>query len=214
MARERAVCRGNRCPILQPRSHTRRWDERGRRHRFRLRHVVKVLNATEFYSERGGGVRGHLTQKGHVSCQLGHAHIVVAPGPRDSDEPVVTQPLLFGGAAPRVIRIAGPPLPYDPTYHLLWRVDKLRAIVRRECPDVLEIDSPYAAAAACLSAPRRDFGVRTFVWHADFIDTYLRVMLEGHARVSARAASLVLEPIWSMVRRIAARCDATFVAAR
>jgi alpha-1,6-mannosyltransferase len=175
---------------------------------------MKVLNATEFYSERGGGVRSHLTQKGHISCQLGHEHIVVAPGPRDSDERLTGEPLRVGGAAPRIIRIAGPPLPYDGTYHLLWRVDKLRSIAMRESPDVLEIDSPYAAAAACLSVPRRYFGVRTFVWHADFIDTYLRVMLERRARLSAKTATFLLEPLWSMVRRIAARCDATFVAAK
>jgi alpha-1,6-mannosyltransferase len=175
---------------------------------------MKVLSATEFYSERGGGVRSHLTHKGHVSCQLGHEHVVVAPGPRDCDEPVASEPLQVGRAAPRVLRIAGPPLPYDPTYHLLWRLDKLRSIAVRESPDVLEIDSPYAAAAACLSVPRRHFGVRTFVWHADFIDTYLRVMLERGARTPRKAATVLLEPLWSMVRFIASRCDATFVAAK
>src|SRR4051812_43733208 len=46
---------------------------------------MKVLDVTEFYSERGGGVRSHLTLKSHVLCQLGHEHVVVAPGPRDAD---------------------------------------------------------------------------------------------------------------------------------
>jgi alpha-1,6-mannosyltransferase len=165
---------------------------------------VKVLNVTEFYSERGGGVRSHLTLKGQVSCQLGHEHVVVAPGPIDEDERLGEQ---------RVIRIAGPALPYDPTYHLLWRVDKVRSIVKREAPDVLEIDSPYAAAASCLSVPREWFGVRTFVWHSDFIDTYLQSALVERAGVSRTTASAVLEPLWAMVRSIASRCDATLVAA-
>jgi alpha-1,6-mannosyltransferase len=112
------------------------------------------------------------------------------------------------------LRIAGPPLPYDPSYHLLWRADKVRSIVVREHPDVLEIDSPYAAAAACLSLPRGSFGVRTFVWHADFIDTYLGVMLERHAHTRGGVARAILEPLWAMVRFIGARCDATFVASR
>jgi alpha-1,6-mannosyltransferase len=111
-----------------------------------------------------------------------------------------------------LIRVGGPALPYDPTYHLLWRVDKVRAIVRRERPDVLEIHSPYVAAAAALSVPRAHFGVRTFQWHADFIDTYLRTMLER--RVSSTSADLILAPLWAMVRRIAEGCDATFVASR
>ena len=139
---------------------------------------------------------------------------MVAPGPRDSVETGPNRSLSAIGAAPRVIRIAGPPLPYDPTYHLLWRLDKLRRIAIRESPDVLEIDSPYAAAAGCLSLSRKYFGVRTFMWHADFIDTYVRVKLERDAGVSTQLATIALEPLWSMVRGIAARCDATFVASK
>ena len=113
---------------------------------------MKVLNVTEFYSERGGGVRSHLTQKGHVSCQLGHEHVVVAPGPSRQRRKLRTARRSHAGkVAPASryasIRIGGPSLPYDPTYHLLWRVDKVRALVERERPDVLEIDSPYVAAA-------------------------------------------------------------------
>jgi alpha-1,6-mannosyltransferase len=187
---------------------------------------VKVLDVTEFYSERGGGVRSHLTLKGHISCQLGHQHIVVAPGPGDSDEwldemqqvrqtqPVEPMQRSKTVTRARVVRIGGPALPYDPTYHLLWRVDKVERLVIRESPDVLEIHSPYAAAAACLMVPRRHFGVRTFVWHSDFIDTYLRVMLEDQLGLRKASASFVLEPLWGMVRRIASRCDATFVAAK
>ncbi len=183
---------------------------------------MKALNVTEFYSERGGGVRSHLTHKSHVSCQLGHEHVVVAPGPRDREELVVdartarphTGAKAKREAAPRVIRIGGPSFPYDPTYHLLWRLDKVRSIVRRERPDVLEIDSPYAAGLSCASLSRRHFGVRTLVWHADFIDTYLRVMLERRTRWREATVDRVLAPLWAMVRVLAGRCDATFVAAR
>ena len=49
---------------------------------------MKVLDVTEFYSERGGGVRSHLTLKSHVLCQLGHEHVVVAPGAHDSESTV------------------------------------------------------------------------------------------------------------------------------
>src|SRR5678809_1462989 len=45
--------------------------------------TVKILDVTEFYSERGGGVRSHLSLKGHVLCQWGHDHLVVAPGPEN-----------------------------------------------------------------------------------------------------------------------------------
>jgi len=181
---------------------------------------MKVLDVTEFYSQRGGGVRSHLTLKGHILCQWGHDHVVVAPGPTDEtallDEKGPASSTSTGetrGSA-TVIRIGGRALPYDPTYHLLWRVDKVRAIVRREHPDVLEIISPYVAAASALACPRKDFGVRTFLWHADFIDTYLRVMLERRPWWRGRAADVMLEPLWALVRRIGAGCDATICGAR
>jgi alpha-1,6-mannosyltransferase len=79
---------------------------------------------------------------------------------------------------------------------------------------VLEIDSPYAAAVACASLSRRHFGIRTLVWHADFIDTYLREALEGRTPLRGRAVDGVLEPLWAMVRVLARQCDATFVAAK
>src|ERR1700745_2658634 len=59
--------------------------------RGRGRAPMKILDVTEFYSERGGGVRSHLALKGHVLCQLGHEHVVVAPGSHDDET------LLVGG---------------------------------------------------------------------------------------------------------------------
>ncbi len=177
---------------------------------------MKIVDVTEFYSERGGGVRSHLTTKSHVLCQLGHDQITVAPGPRDEDAEVyrAKEGSSSGrfGRPPRVIRIAGPSLPYDPTYHLLGRLDKIRAVVRRERPDVLEVHSPYLAMAGALSVPRSDVGIRTFWWHADFIDTYLRVMIER--RASSRVADVALAPVWRAVRGLLGACDVTFSASK
>jgi alpha-1,6-mannosyltransferase len=85
-------------------------------------------------------------------------------------------------------------------------------VVRREKPDVLEVNSPYLAMAGALAAPRSDVGIRTFWWHADFIDTYLRVMLER--RVSSGFADVVLAPAWAAVRAMLGQCDATFSASK
>ncbi|WP_394828901.1 glycosyltransferase [Pendulispora albinea] len=171
---------------------------------------MKVVDVTEFYSKRGGGVRSHLTAKGHISCQLGHDHWVVAPGEKTTLQ-VAGEAHTSTGQS-RVLHVGGPALPYDPTYHLLWRVDAVHRLVRQERPDVVEIHSPYVAAASCLSLPRKNFGIRTFVWHADFIDTYLRGPLTR--RLSTQTVDLVVEPLWAWIRRIADACDATFAASR
>lgn len=111
-----------------------------------------------------------------------------------------------------MIRVRGPASPYDPTYHLLLNAHKIRQIVARERPDVLEIHSPYMAAASALSVPRSAYGVRTFQWHSDFIDTYAGVLEDKVPWIPfARRAT---RPLWSLVRAIAKRCDATLVASR
>jgi hypothetical protein len=69
--------------------------------------------------------------------------------------------------------MAGPALPYDRTYHLLGRFDKIRSRVRAERPDVLEAHSHYLGVAAVVAAGRSATRVRTAFWHADHIGTYL-----------------------------------------
>ena len=91
-------------------------------------------------------------------------------------------------------------------------MDKVRAAILQEKPDVLEIHSPYAAALASLSISPRSFGIRTFVWHADFIDTYLRGALEK--RLGIWGTDKTVEPLWAWVRTIARGCAATFAATR
>lgn len=94
----------------------------------------------------------------------------------------------------------------------------MRQFVTRLQPDVLEIHSPYVAAAAGLSLSRSQFGIRTFVWHADFIDTYLRGGLEERTKafgaLGPRLVDGIVEPLWAWVRAITRGCDATFVASK
>jgi alpha-1,6-mannosyltransferase len=158
---------------------------------------LRVVDVTEFYSLRGGGVRSYLSAKNHILCQAGHLATVVAPGPpqRSTDSTVF---------------VGGPPVPYDPTYHLLWRLDKIRVEVERRNPDVVEIHSPYLAALGVLRL-RQGFRVRTCFWHSDFADTYGEILL---ARAPRRVLQAATAPAWSWVRAIGERVDATIVASR
>jgi alpha-1,6-mannosyltransferase len=69
---------------------------------FRRADPLKVIDVTEFFSERGGGVRTHLEMKGRALRLRGHRQLVIAPGP--GREPV-----------PGVLRVGGPSFPYDPS---------------------------------------------------------------------------------------------------
>ena len=65
---------------------------------------------------------------------------------------------------------------------------------------------------AALSVPRTSFGIRTFVWHSDFIDTHLRGGMER--RLPVKVVDAMVEPLWAWVRAIARSCDATFAASK
>ena len=175
---------------------------------------MKIVDVTEFYSERGG-VRGHLDLKGQILRQAGHHHVIVAPGPENRTHELAgareshCPPNAETGSA-RVIRLAGPTLPYDSNYHLLWRVGRVRRIVEREKPDVLEINSPYLAPFVLRRPFRATSRIQTFWWHADFIESYARAFVDRYVR--SGAAERVVRPLWSIVRRISESCDATFAA--
>ncbi|HEY6460335.1 MAG TPA: glycosyltransferase, partial [Polyangiaceae bacterium] len=165
---------------------------------------MKILDVSEFYSERGGGVRSHLTTRGHFLGRLGHEHVVIAAGPRDEQSAVYASIEPDGAGVPlRVVRIKGPALPYDPTYHLLGRLDKIRQQIRRERPDVLEAHSPYLGTLAVLAAGRSAARVRTAFWHADHVGTYV-----------APRAPRVAEALSGLPRVLLAPFEATFVAGK
>ena len=170
---------------------------------------MKIVDVTEFYSERGGGVRSHLTARSHVLCQLGHTHVVIAPGPRDED--VATEPkVAFSRSQARLVRIGGPALPYDRSYHLLARFDKVRSHVRLERPDVLEAHSPYLGAASVVACGRRSARIRTAFWHADHLGTYLRPALAKV--IGDPGADAIVSHLWHGVQALLAPFDAVFVA--
>lgn len=132
-------------------------------------------------------------------------HRIVAPGPENRTLP------LRSGSATTLELLAGPTVPYDPTYHLLWRPDRVAAAVRAFRPDVLEVHSPYVAALGALQAPRQAYGIRTLVWHSDHLGTYLEPWLRP--RLGA-VATPVLAPLWAGIRGLTAQFAATFVASR
>jgi alpha-1,6-mannosyltransferase len=176
--------------------------------------AVKVLDVTDFYSERGGGIRSHLAAKGRALRALGIDHVTLAPGPSDSDEPldasVVDRQSSTGLA--RVVRVRGMRQPYDPTYHFLSRTKQASAIILAERPDVIELNSLYLAALTVRRVPREIGPVRTAFWHSDHIDTFLTPVLQrwGGAGVARGGAA----PFWAATRALLARCDATVCASR
>lgn len=162
---------------------------------------MKVIDLAEFFSERGGGVRAYLTQLLREGAERGHAVTVVAPGPRDEAQ--------TDGLA-KLIRLAGPPMPYDPSYHALTQWKTARALVRRERPDVLQASSPWIAAPLAASIP--DIPLRVLVLHSDPVGTYARPVLSRSLGDRGAVAALALP--YRALAAVASRFDATVVSGR
>ncbi len=163
---------------------------------------MKIVDVTEFWSERGGGVRAYLTQLLREGALHGHDVAVIAPGARDEEQRAPE-----GG---RIVRLAGPAMPYDPSYHALWNPLAIRAAIEREHADVLEASSPYVAALVATRA--RSVALRSLVVHSDFIDTYARPVLSR--ALGSRAADVALTPPWAALRALTARFDVTVCSGR
>jgi alpha-1,6-mannosyltransferase len=186
---------------------------------------MKVLDVTEFFSHRGGGVRSHLATKHQVLCQASSdsqkvQHRVLAPGAKSSSGAVTAQwpPEQAAGKDGRTLPgyvdfLAGPAMPYDPTYHALVNPYAVRQYIEKREPDVLEIHSPYVAAIGALIAPRKSFKVRTLMWHSDFIDTYQGVLASRSQRTE-RVLRPAITSLWAWVRMLTNACDASIVASK
>lgn len=172
---------------------------------------MNIVDITEFYSERGGGIRSHLTSRGESLGRSDHCHTLIAPGPRDEDGRTAGGDRRRKGRS-SVVRVAGPVLPYDRTYHLLHRFGAVRAIVQSERPDVLEAHSPYLATAAVLASGRRVARLTTAFWHSDHLGVYAESSLRPCFGESF--ASAIVKPLWYGVRLLLSPFDAVFVAGR
>ncbi|MGD0674927.1 MAG: glycosyltransferase [Polyangiaceae bacterium] len=172
---------------------------------------MKIVDITEFYSERGGGIRSHLTDRARFLSKHDHRHVVIAPGPRDEVAAVAAESRSGRGQS-TLVRFAGPTQPYDKTYYFLQSFRKIRRRVRAESPDVLEAHSPYLATAAVLAAGRTAARLKTAFWHSDHIGVYLEPMVARH--VGPIWASSMARGLMRGVRGLLAPFDATFAAGR
>ena len=98
---------------------------------------MKLLDVTEFYSPRGGGVRTYLLEKARwLAARPDVGHTIVVP----ADRTATTR-----WECSRVHLVRGPAVPASPGYHFLIAGRKLARIVEQERPDVIEVGSPYLA---------------------------------------------------------------------
>ena len=117
---------------------------------------MKLLDITEYHSPVGGGVTTYLRAKARwLERRPDVEHVIVLSGARAAEE---------RWHRSRVYYLGGPPVPASPGFYFFLGGRRLRAILLRERPDVIELGSPFFArwvtayaAAACRPARLADW---------------------------------------------------------
>src|SRR4051812_2623582 len=88
---------------------------------------LRILDLCEFFSDRGCGVRSYLEKMGKAAEKAGPALTVLAPGKAHQ---------VSRHSGMKLVRYCAPPMPYDATYRVPWRLDLMRRLVAEERPDI------------------------------------------------------------------------------
>jgi alpha-1,6-mannosyltransferase len=121
---------------------------------------MRVCDIAQSFSPRSGGVKRYLTNKIRFFAERPDVdHLLIRPGPRDRQR--------IKGRS-RVYEVGSPLLPGSLDYRLLLNRRRVFEVIRRESPDVIEVDSAYTAAWFALAAGDRfEMPVVAF-YHSDF----------------------------------------------
>jgi alpha-1,6-mannosyltransferase len=160
---------------------------------------MKIVDVSEFYAERGGGIRVYTLEKLRTATQAGHDVVVIAPGPRDYEQVCRT-----GG---RIIWVESARDPFDSRYYMLRREQAVHEILDRENPDVVEGSSAWTGGWITARWPGR--ALKSLIFHGDPVAAYAQTFLSSILSTD-RVDSLCF-PYWSYLRKLSRNFDFTTV---
>jgi alpha-1,6-mannosyltransferase len=159
---------------------------------------MKIVDVSEFYAERGGGVRVYTLEKLRAGTQAGHEMVIIAPGPKDDEQ------ICNGG---RIVWVKSKPDPLDPRYYLLRRERAVHEILDREQPDVVEGSSTWAGgwyAARWLGS-----ALKVLIFHEDPVAVWAQTFLGS--LLGADRVDRLCSPYWRYLRRLSQHFNVTTV---
>ncbi|NJK92918.1 MAG: glycosyltransferase family 1 protein [Blastochloris sp.] len=131
---------------------------------------MKICDATQFYSEVGGGVRRYLTEKRqYILDHTEDEHVLIVPGAR-------TEVRREGRLT--TCTVASPRINASSRYRILFNVHAAKEMVFQEKPDVIESGDPYHLGWAMLDAAQQLHIPIAGFYHSHFPEAYLRTVLK------------------------------------
>lgn len=168
------------------------------------RRPLKVLDATDFYSATAsGGVKTYLHAKSAALEKMDVAHVMVVPGERSARTRL---------GATKLYRIRGPRVPGSPAYRVMLSIRRVREVLERERPDVIEVGSPFVVPHLVRRALARRRVPLVGFYHADIVRTFAEPYVPNPAAAPLRAAARFSAR--RFVRDVYGRMDATVAASR
>ena len=162
---------------------------------------MKLLDVTEYHSPVGGGVTTYLRAKARwLERRPDVEHVIVLSGARAAEE---------RWHRSRVYYLGGPPVPASPGFYFFLGGRRLRAILRRERPAVIELGSPFFARWVTAYAARGLPAARVGYFHDNLETVWVdhglqhmpplvrgvgRAIVGSYVRLAYRAMALTIAP--------------------
>lgn len=158
---------------------------------------LAVLDISEYFGDRSGGVRTYLRAKGeYVARSTSLRRTLVVPGASDAleDEP-----------GNRTYRLRGPAIPFA-SYRLMLATRSVGRIIAHERPDVVEVGSAYVVPWLVSRARRRHPAKVAWFYHSNLP----RLVVPNFEH--SRAATATARIIGAYVRQLNRVADVTLAA--
>lgn len=127
---------------------------------------MKICDATQFYSEVGGGVRRYLEEKRrYVEQHTEDEHMLLVPGER-------TEVKREGRLT--ICTVRSPRINRTSRYRILFNLSHAAEFIRQEKPDLVESGDPYHLGWRMIEVARSENIPVVGFYHSHFPEAYLR----------------------------------------
>lgn len=164
---------------------------------------MKLADIVQFYSPISGGVKRYIEGKiDYFSKQSDLEHFAIIPSDRDG---------VHRHGASRIYEVKSLPLPGSHSYRILNNKAKIREVLDREKPDLIEVGDPYRAAWIGLGEARRRGVPIVAFYHSDYPRAFARTVEKYTGRWLAGPTEAVVN---RYLLALYNRMDATVVSTR
>jgi alpha-1,6-mannosyltransferase len=163
---------------------------------------MKFCDITIAYNDKSGGIRTYIDEKRRFLLEhTDHEHLLIVPGEKDCTTT---------DGRSTIVHVRGPLLPNQSDYRVFLSPRKIKSILRRCQPDVIELGSYYVEPWAAFSyrRRRREAGRDCLIggyFHTDVAEAYvaspLRLAAHGWLDDVSEALGNVVEKIADVAGR-------------